>query len=65
MAVRTGGTPRFFDAADLPAGGSLAALSAWSHALARSAATAEHPFNPGLMTEALVSQARAALNSRP
>ena len=35
------------------------------HALARSAATAEHPFNAGLMTEALVSQARAALNSRP
>jgi len=25
----------------------------------------EHPFNAGLMLEALVSQARSALNSRP
>jgi DNA polymerase-3 subunit delta' len=65
MAVRAGAAPRFFAAADLPPGGSPASLGAWSRALAQSATVAEHPFNPGLMLEALVTQARSALNSRP
>ena len=50
--------------ADLPAPASFAALSAWSRELTRMARTVEHPFNAGLMLEALVSQARSALNSR-
>ena len=65
LAVRAGAQPRFFSATDLPAGGSLPALNAWAKALSRTARTVEHPFNAGLMLEALVSQARTALNSRP
>jgi DNA polymerase-3 subunit delta' len=65
LAVRVGGPTRFFEASDLPAGGSVASLSAWARELAASARTAEHPFQPGLMMEALVSRARTALNSRP
>lgn len=64
-ACQTGAEPRFFEAADLPTGGSLAALTAWSKALAQVMRTVEHPFNPGLMQEALVSQAQSALNSKP
>jgi DNA polymerase III subunit delta' len=64
VAVRVGGAPRFFQPADLPAASSLAALTAWSRELASTARTVEHPFNAGLMLEALVSQARSALNSR-
>jgi DNA polymerase III subunit delta' len=40
-------------------------LSEWSRELVRTARTVEHPFNAGLMIEALVSQARLALNSGP
>jgi DNA polymerase-3 subunit delta' len=39
------------------------ALARWSKSLASAARTAEHPFNAGLMLEALVSEARTALNS--
>jgi DNA polymerase-3 subunit delta' len=64
LAVQTGASPRFFEAADLPSGGSLAALTAWGRALATATRTVEHPFNAGLMLEALVSQAQTALNSK-
>lgn len=64
VAVKVGAAPRFFQGADLPAPSSLAALTAWGRALASTARTVEHPFNAGLMLEALVSQARSALNSR-
>ena len=63
LAVKTGADPRFFDTADLPAGGSLSTLTAWAKSLATSTRTAEHPFNAGLMLESLVSQAKFALNS--
>jgi DNA polymerase-3 subunit delta' len=63
LAVRTGASPRFFDAADLPAGGSVPSLTAWARTLAAAMRTVEHPFNAGLMLEALVSQAQNALNS--
>jgi DNA polymerase-3 subunit delta' len=65
LVVKAGAEPRFFLATDLPAPASFAALSAWSRELTRVARTVEHPFNAGLMLEALVSQARSALNSRP
>ena len=65
LVLKTGARPRFFDAADLPVGASLPALSDWSRELARTARTVDHPFNAGLMLEALVSRARSALNSRP
>jgi DNA polymerase III subunit delta' len=64
LATRAGAAPRFFDAADLPAPVSFAALNTWSRELQRTARTVEHPFNAGLMLESLVSQARSALNSK-
>jgi DNA polymerase-3 subunit delta' len=64
MVVKAGGAPRFFQAAELPAAASFAALAGWAAELSRAVRTVEHPFNSGLMLEALVSQARSALNSR-
>ena len=63
MAVGNGAAPRFFEPGDLPAAPSRLALACWSKSLAASARTAEHPFNAGLMLEALVSEARSPLNS--
>ena len=65
LAVKSGALPRFFDTADLPAsasGGTWAALTAWGRDLAQARRTVEHPFNPGLMLEALVSRAYFVLN---
>ncbi|WP_394756957.1 DNA polymerase III subunit delta' [Rhodoferax sp.] len=64
LAVKTGASPRFFDAADLPTGSSLVSLTAWAKALAAAVRTVEHPFNSGLMLEALVSQAQNAINTK-
>ena len=63
LSLQAGAQPRFFDATDLPAPAPVAVLSAWWRELARTARTVEHPFNAGLMLEALVSQAHNALNS--
>jgi DNA polymerase-3 subunit delta' len=63
LAVKAGALPRFFGVTDLPAGGSIASLTAWARSLATTMRTIEHPFNAGLMLEALVSQAQTALNS--
>jgi DNA polymerase-3 subunit delta' len=63
MATDSGAAPRFFDSADLPPAPSRSALARWSKSLATAAKTAEHPFNAGLMLEALVSEARTALHS--
>ena len=70
-AMKVGAAPRFFAADTLPVftvagkdtgrGPSLFALGQWTKELSASARTAEHPYNPGLMLEALVSQARGAL----
>ena len=65
MAVRAGAAPRFFSAADLPKPPSFDALATWSRELARTFRTVEHPYNAGLLLEALVSQARSALHSGP
>jgi DNA polymerase-3 subunit delta' len=69
LACKMGAPPRFFAAADLPgallARTSVASLTRWSRALAQAARTVEHPFNPGLMLESLVNEARLALNSEP
>jgi DNA polymerase-3 subunit delta' len=63
MAVRAGAAPRFFSASDLPQPPSIDALATWSRDLARTFRTVEHPYNAGLLLEALVSQGRAALHS--
>lgn len=65
LVTAAGGHPRFFDADDLPPATSLATLSAWQRELAQSSRSAEHPFNTGLMLEALVNRAQTALNFRP
>ena len=61
--VGQGAAPRFFAAPDLPTPASQAALSQWGRDLTQTARTIEHPFNPGLMHEALASRAQSALNS--
>lgn len=78
-AVKLGAAPRFFPVDTLPAtalaslpsgarrvsaGPTLEGLGQWAKALAASARTAEHPYHPGLMLEALVSQARRALGGQ-
>ena len=76
-AVRVGALPRFFSARDLPVvmsvkpgaapsgsfQASMYALATWSKELSTIARTIEHPYNPGLLLESLVSRARAALNA--
>jgi DNA polymerase-3 subunit delta' len=64
LSVHTGAPPRFFDQADLPPAASVVALTGWWRSLAATAKTVEHPFNPGLMLEDLVAQARTALHSK-
>ena len=61
MALRQGAAPRFFDAAQLPPPPAMRPLARWAKALMAAARPAEHPFNPGLMLEALVSEARRVL----
>lgn len=63
QVVQQGAKPRFFLAADLPTPASHVALSQWGRDLAQAMKTMEHPFNPGLMQEALLSQAITVLNS--
>lgn len=73
-AMKVGAPPRFFAADCLPAfadgpkgaarGPSLYSLGQWARDLATSARTAEHPYNAGLMLEALVSRAQLALAGR-
>ena len=68
-AVRAGASPRFFNLEDLPpattgtVGGraEMHAMATWSKELASIARTVEHPYNPGLMLEALASRAQTAL----
>jgi DNA polymerase-3 subunit delta' len=63
MAASVGAAPRYFSPADLPKNlPPLIALTRWSHGLAKEARTADHPFNAGLMLEALVAQARNTLH---
>ncbi len=64
LAASVGAAPRYFALADLPKPPPLAPLTRWSKALAKAARTADHPFNAGLMLEALVAQARNTLHSR-
>ena len=68
LAVKTGALPRFFEASSLPkpetnsaSPASLAALTKWGKSLSQQSRTMEHPFNPGLMLEALVSEGKNAL----
>ena len=60
-----GAEPRFFDVSQLPAcKASVAVLTDWFKRLMQSARTAEHPFNAGLMLEALTADAQQTLRSQ-
>lgn len=64
LARHCGAVPRFFQPQDLgPLQVCMPALSRWSKALSAAMKTMDHPFNAGLMAEALVGQAQSALNS--
>ena len=64
MALAGGGAPRYFSPADLPGKPlSMALLADWSRELVQAARTADHPFNAGLMMEALAARARSVLIS--
>lgn len=66
-AVKMGAQPRFFSPADLSAASSksgMFTLANWAKELAATARTVEHPYNPGLMLESLVSRAKIALHSK-
>jgi DNA polymerase-3 subunit delta' len=70
LAQACAAPPRFFDAADLPVMPAhrsspdpiWTVLTDWARSLAQAARTAEHPYNPGLMVEALGSQAYRAIH---
>ena len=64
MAIASGAAPRYFSGADLPAKPlSMSLLATWSRELLQAARTVDHPFNAGLMTEALAARARSVLIS--
>lgn len=65
LAVKAGAEPRFFNATDLGGKGSWSSLTQWAKSLRDIRRSVEHPFNVGLMQEALISQAQIALNSAP
>jgi len=65
LAQCVGAAPRYFAAADLPPAPALGPLTRWAKQLAKEARSAEHPFHVPLMQEALFTQARQVLYSRP
>jgi DNA polymerase-3 subunit delta' len=61
---QSGSAPRFFNSEVLPPSkASLSTLTGWFKRLSMAARTSEHPFNAGLMLEALASEARLAILS--
>lgn len=60
LALALGGSPRFFPAAVLKAPASLPALAAWGRTLTLQARQIDHPWNEGLLVDALLLQAQAA-----
>jgi DNA polymerase-3 subunit delta' len=59
LVQAAGGVPRYFSEQALPAGARPDSLSAWARSLSRVARHAEHPWNEGLLVEALVSEGHA------
>jgi DNA polymerase III subunit delta' len=65
MACSAGAVPRFFPAAQVPNMGQMPALAAWAEALQRVARHDTHPWNEGLLIEALVGQGARAFALAP
>ncbi len=63
MAAASGATPRYFPPGSVPAGASMAALSAWSLELGRVTRHDDHPWNEGLMLDALLAAGARALRA--
>jgi DNA polymerase-3 subunit delta' len=63
MAVAAGAQARYFPAHHWPAGPDWAELVAWQQALTRAARFEDHPWNAGLLVEALLAQGGRALAS--
>lgn len=61
MAVAGGGMPRYFAAEGLPRAASLSRLREWSLELQRVSRHAAHPWNEGVLLDALVAAAARAL----
>ncbi len=61
LVVAAGGSPRFYEKADLPRRTDFHTLAQWWRDLSQTARTVEHPFNAGLFLEALVAQGQRAL----
>jgi DNA polymerase-3 subunit delta' len=62
---QAGADPRFFEASQLPTSqASVTILTDWFKRLMQSARSAEHPFNAGLMLEALTADAQQTLHAR-
>ena len=65
VLCQSGAAPRFFDLSQMPASSaSVSVLTDWFKRLMHSALTAEHPFNAGLMLEALTADAHQTLLSK-
>ena len=63
LMVHTHTSLRYFNEEDLPKlKASSAQLTAWFKRLSQAAKTSEHPFNAGLMLEALCTEAREVMN---
>ena len=64
LMLKTQASLRYFNEADLPKlKVSSAQLTSWFKRLSQAAKTSEHPFNAGLMLEALCTEAREVMNS--
>jgi DNA polymerase-3 subunit delta' len=63
LMVALGQPTRFFAAPALGPGGDVAALTAWAAELRQLARHADHPWNAGLATEAILQRARNAAHS--
>jgi len=63
LCVAQGRSTRYFPIKSMPKPSSLAKLTEWSKLLTVSAQTANHPYNLGLMQEALLSQAKHFMSS--
>ncbi len=65
MARASGASARFFANERVPAGARLDSLSTWQKDLARVARHDEHPWNEGLLLDALVTAGARALAGKP